>query len=136
MAALEELCRISATATYVPTGKTPSGFRVDTVFEGVATSSRWEGERAVSGVDYAVVRGDGFSNLEIRGRIGEGRDSIFYQAGGVAKPGEARGQMFPHEWFTFETASEEFGFLNGELAVAVGELNGPSLELTVYLVTS
>jgi len=136
MASLEEFCKITATATYIPTGKTPSGFRVDTVFSGTATSSHWGGERPVSGVDYAVVRGDGFSNLEIRGRIGDGRDSIFYQAGGVARPGETRGQMFPQEWMTFETASEEFGFLNGVLAVAVGELNGPSLELTVYLVTS
>ena len=42
--------------------------------------------------------------------------------------------MFPQEWMTFETASEEFGFLNGALAVALGELNGPSLELTVYQV--
>lgn len=134
MASLEAFCTITASATYVPTGRTPAGFRVDTVFEGTATSSHWEGERPVTGVDYALVRGDGHSNLDIRGRIGEGKDTVWYRAGGVARPGESRGQMFPQEWMTFETAVDELGFLNGSLGVAVGELDGPSLELTVYLV--
>lgn len=136
MAVLEEFCRISAAATYMPVGRTPSGFRIDTAFTGVAASGHWEGERPVSGVDYAVVRGDGHSNLEIRGRIGEGKDSVWYRAGGVAGPGETRGLMFPQEWMLFETAVEELAFLNGALGVAVGKLDGPSLELTVYLVRS
>lgn len=136
MAALEEFCRITATAEYRPVGKTPSGFRVDTAFTGVATSTHWEGERPVSGVDYAVVRGDGHSNLEIRGRIGDGKDSVWYRAGGIAAPGEARGQMLPHEWMLFETADEGLSFLNGALGVAVGILDGPRLELNVFLVRS
>ena len=134
MATLEEFCTISATASYIPTGKTPSGFRVDTVFSGVATSSDWEGERPIEVVDYAIVRGDGLSSLEIRARIGTGKETVFYEAGGVARPGESRGQMFPQEWCTFETANEELGWLNGALGVATGELNGPNLELTVYIV--
>ena len=136
MAHLEEFCTITASAAYHPTGKTPLGFRVDTAFEGTATSPHWEGERPVVGVDYAVVRGDGHSNLEIRARIGEGKETVFYSAGGVATPGDARGQMFPQEWVTFETANEDLAFLNGALGVALGELNGPALSLTVYLVRS
>lgn len=134
MATLETFCTIKATATYVPTGKTPAGFRVDTQFSGVATSPHWEGERPVEGVDYALVRGDGFSNLEIRARIGTGKETVYYEAGGVAAPGEARGQMYPQEWFTFETGNEELAWLNGVIGVATGELNGPDLELTVSIV--
>jgi hypothetical protein len=136
MAHLEEFCTITASATYHPTGKTPLGFRVDTAFEGTATSPHWEGARPVTGLDYAVVRADGHSNLEIRGRIGTGKETVFYTAGGVARPGEARGHMFPQEWMVFETANEELAFLNGALAVAMGELNGPDLLLTVYLVSA
>ena len=42
----------------------------------------------------------------------------------------------PQEWVTFETANEDLAFLNGALGVALGELNGPALSLTVYLVRS
>jgi hypothetical protein len=132
---LEEFCRISATMAPRMLGKMPSGTRIDFPFEGTATSSHWEGERPVRGVDYVTVRGDGHMDLDIRGTIGEKRETVAYRASGVSivkSPTEA----LPQELITFQTGNEDLAWLNTAVGVALGQGEGPAITLTVYLIRS
>ncbi len=127
MPSLEPLMSVDATLTFVPVGATPAGTRVDVPFEGTATSSRWEGERPVTGVDYATIRPDGSIALDIRARLGEGDEIVWYSATGRGGPDGI------YEVLTFETAAEAFADLNGAVAVAFGTQDGRDLHLDVYL---
>ncbi len=128
MPELEEFCRIEAKLNFIPIGPTPSGRQLHIPFEGTATSSHWEGERAVSGVDYVTVGKDGNAELYIRAILGSGDDVVAYEAHGR---GGADGIK---ELITFRTASADLAFLNGAVAVAVGRTEGNKLSLTLYLV--
>ncbi len=130
MPELEEFCRIEAKLTYVPVGDTPSGTQLHVPFEGTATSSHWEGERKVSGVDYVTVGKDGNAELYIRAILGSGDDAVAYEAHGRA------GAKGIKELITFRTGSEDLAFLNGEVAVALGKTEGSALSLIFYLVKS
>jgi hypothetical protein len=134
MSTLKEFCEISATMEFNMVGKTPSGLRIDVPFAGVATSKHWEGERAVNGTDHVLIRKDGNAVLDIRARIGEGRDVIWYSATGISRQGDRQGLLYPQELILFETGSEDFAYLNITVGVATGAADGGSLELTVYLV--
>ncbi len=92
-------------------GKTARGVRLNVPFSGTATSSLWEGERPVSGVDYLTVGSDGVVAYSATGRSdGHG----------------------PMEVFTFETANAALGDLNGAVAVAFGSQDKNKLHLDVY----
>jgi hypothetical protein len=134
VAELSELCTIDATMTFEPVGNVPAGTRIDVAFEGIATSPHWEGERPVKGVDYVTVRSDGNMSLDIRARIGSGKQVVAYKASGVSLA-EGRGVAVPQELLTFETADPDLAFLNSAVGVAVGRGEGTSLRLTVYTVT-
>jgi len=135
MASLEEFCKISATLKFNVIGPVPTGTRIDVDFVGTVTSSHWEGELPVSGVDYITVQGDGNMGLEIRARIGEGKGMVAYSATGLSIGGED-GVANIQELVRFETANEDLAFLNGRVGVAIGTGKGPKLDLTVYLVAS
>ncbi len=130
MATLTEFCKISAKLSFAPIGKLAGGMRVDLAFTGTATSTHWEGERPVSGIDYVTVRKDGSTELNIRGQIGSGKDVIAYTAVGRGDQDGAR------ELFLFETAVEEMAWLNNAVGVALGSADGDALELTVYIATT
>ncbi len=134
MSTLKEFCKISGQMEFKMVGKTPDGLRIDVPFTGVATSDHWDGELAVTGTDHVRIRKDGHAVLDIRARIGDGRDVIWYSATGISRPGDRQGLLYPQELIVFETGSEEFAYLNGSVAVATGTADGGSLELTVYLV--
>jgi len=131
MPTLTEFCQIEAKLHFSPIGGTATGFRVDVPFEGTATSSHWEGERNVAGVDIVRVGADGVQQLEIRARIGEGPEAVAYQA--IGRGTDATG---PQELIVFETANEELAFLNSAIAVALGGVTGNKLSLTVSLVSA
>jgi hypothetical protein len=131
MATLTEFCKIEAKLHFTPVGGTGTGFRVDVPFEGTATSSHWEGERKVAGTDVVRIGSDGIQQLEIRARIGEGGDTVAYQA--IGRGTDATG---PQELLVFETANEDLAFLNSAIAVAVGGMDGNKLSLTVSLVSA
>ncbi len=119
---------IDATLSFAFIGDVGAGTRLDVPFSGKATSTHWEGERPVSGVDYVTMRADGVGELSIRGRVGEGADAVAYQATGLNGPGGIE------ELFTFNTASESLAFLNGVTAVAIGTVDGDQLHLEVHKV--
>lgn len=134
MPTLEHFCTITADMTPTIVGAVPDGFRVDFPFTGTATGPHWEGERPVVGTDHGRVRKDGSVVLDITARIGTGRATVFYKAGGVALPGESPSDAFPQELITFETGNEDLAFLNTAIGVGFGESKGPELTLEVYLV--
>lgn len=129
---LEEFCSLEADLGMSVIGQTPAGMRIDFPFEGVATSSHWEGERPVKGVDYVVVRSDGNMTLDIHAVIGEKRDSISYRGIGVSIANPDR-SADPKELITFETGNEDLAWLNNEIGVAFGHGEGGKVGLTIYL---
>lgn len=133
MAGLELFCTIEGDLAMKVIGKAPAGTRIDFPFTGVATSSHWEGERPVNGVDYATVRSDGNMDLDIRGVIGEKRDSVAYRAFGVSTMNSDQSADI-NEVLTFQTGNEDFGWLNDRIGVALGGGAGGKLRLEVYLV--
>ena len=135
MASLEEFCKISATLKFNVIGPVSTGTRIDVDFEGTVTSSHWDGELPLRGVDYMTVGSDGNVQLDIRARIGEGSGMVSYSATGISVEGDG-GVSNIQELVRFETANQDLAFLNGRVAVAIGTGEGPKLELTVYLVSS
>jgi hypothetical protein len=131
--ALEKFCTIDASLGMRILGAAPQGMRIDFPFEGVATGPHWEGERAVTGVDYATVRGDGNMDLMVYGVIGEKRESVAYRAIGVsiANPDQSAD---PRELITFQTGYEDLAWLNSEIGVALGHGEAGRLTLEIYLV--
>ncbi|BAN00631.1 DUF3237 family protein [Ilumatobacter coccineus] len=128
MPTLTSLCTIVVTLDFTPIGKVGTGLRIDVPFSGVATSSHWDGERPVEGVDYVTIDGNGIQQLDIRGRIGTGKEVVSYRA--VGRGNEAG----PMELLVFETANEELAHLNSTIAVAVGSVDGNQLTLDVSAV--
>lgn len=118
---------VNLTLTFMPMGDTPAGTRIDVPFTGTATSSRWEGELPVDGVDYVTVGKGGVTSLDIRARMGTGDNMVSYSATGRV---DGTGPM---EVLTFQTASEAFADLNGEVAIAFGTQEKNKLTLDVYL---
>lgn len=114
-------------------GHMPAGTRIDFPFEGFATGPHWQGERPVRGVDYVTVRGDGNMDLDIRGTIGEKRETVAYRASGVSIVNEDRSAT-PQELLTFETGNEDLAWLNTAVGVALGAGSSTGeLSLTVYI---
>jgi hypothetical protein len=131
MPTLTEFCKIVVTLDFTPIGKVGAGMRVDIPFEGVATSEHWEGERAVVGTDYVTIGADGVQQLDIRARIGSGKDTVAYRA-----IGRGTNESGPQELLVFETANDDLAYLNTSVGVALGALDGQKLSLTVSLVSA
>lgn len=129
MPELIEFAKISITLHFTPIGNVSAGFRLDVPFEGVATSSHWEGERPVSGFDRITIGTDGVQNLDIAARIGAGKQTVGYRA--IGRGTQDGG---PRELLVFETADPDLAWLNTAIGVAVGTLEENQLELTVYTV--
>ncbi len=133
MPSMEHFCSFEGDLGMQVIGRAPGGMRIDFPFEGTATSSHWEGERPLKGVDYATVREDGNMSLDIRAVIGEKKDSVSYQGSGVSIANPDR-SADPKELVTFETANEELAWLNNEVAVVFGHGEAGRLSLEFYLV--
>ncbi|HEX2152651.1 MAG TPA: DUF3237 family protein [Acidimicrobiia bacterium] len=132
MPSLEEFCTIKASMTPRMVGRTPAGTRIDFPFQGTATSSHWEGDRPVQGIDYLTVRTDGNMDLEIRGTIGEKKETVGYRAIGVSIAHEDRSAS-PQELITFHTGNDDLAWLNSVVGVGLGHGAG-ELDLTIYIV--
>ncbi len=128
MATLEPFATMTGTLDFKMQGKMPAGLRLDAHFAGTMVSEHWDGEVAVSGIDYVTVRGDGIAELAIRASMGEGDDVVSYEATGRQTP---EGIV---ETLYFQTASEKFAFLNGAVGVGTGSVEGQTLTLEIFLV--
>ncbi len=128
MATLTDFVSISVKLDFQMIGATPAGMRIDVPFTGVATSSHWEGERPVTGVDYVTIGAGGVQSPDIRGQIGSGKEVIAYRA--IGRGAEAG----PKELFIFETANEELAWVNNAVGVAIGSLEGNKLSLDVQII--
>ncbi|MFO7299790.1 MAG: DUF3237 family protein [Actinomycetes bacterium] len=133
MPELEHFCTIEARMSPRMVGRTPAGTRIDFAFQGVATGPHWEGERPVSGVDYATVRGDGNMDLDIRATIGEKRETVAYRATGVSVVKEDQSAEI-NELLTFQTGNEDLAWLNDRIGVAIGKGAEGQLNIEIYLV--
>ena len=133
MPELEHFCTIKATMSPRVIGSGPAGMRVDFPFQGTATSSHWDGERPVSGVDYVTFRADGNMTLDIHGVIGEKRESVGYSATGVSLS-VSKTEAHPKELMTFHTGNEDLAWLNNKVAVALGKGLDGAIELDIYLI--
>jgi hypothetical protein len=133
MPELEHFCTIEARMSPRMVGRTPAGTRIDFAFQGVATGPHWEGERPVSGVDYATVRGDGNMDLDIRATIGEKRETVAYRATGVSVVKEDQSAEI-NELLTFQTGNEDLAWLNDRIGVAIGKGAEGQLTIEIYLV--
>lgn len=133
MPELEKFCTIEADLDMRIIGDTPAGMRIDFPFNGSATSDHWDGQRPVTGVDYVTVRSDGNMVLDIHGVIGEKREAVSYKAIGVSIANPDRSAN-PRELLVFETGNEDFGWLNNEIGIALGQGEAGKLTLDVYIV--
>lgn len=133
MPSLQPLCTFVGSLGMVVIGKTPGGMRIDFPFQGTATGPHWDGERPVSGVDYATVREDGNMDLDIRAMIGEKSESVAYRGSGVSIANPDR-SADPKELVTFQTASQDLGWLNDEIAVVFGHGEAGELSLEFFLI--
>ena len=129
---LELFCTVEASMTPRMIGHVPAGTRIDFPFEGTATGPHWDGERPVRGIDYVTVRSDGNMDLEIRGAIGEKRETVSYRAGGVSIAHEDK-TASPQELITFQTGNEDLAWLNTVIGIGLGR-GGAQLELAIYVV--
>lgn len=122
---LTEFASFTATLSFTPVGKVDAGFRLDVPFEGTATSSHWEGEWPIAGVDYVTVADSGVQSLDIRGRIGSGKQVVSYRA--IGRGTEAG----PKELFVFETANPDLAWLNSAVGIGTGTIDGDQLTITI-----
>ncbi len=132
MPELELFSTLQASMTPRMLGHVPAGTRIDFPFEGTATGPHWEGERPVRGIDYVTVRGDGNMDLEIRGTIGEKRETVAYRATGVSIVHEDK-TASPQELISFQTGNEDLAWLNTVIGIGLGR-GGSELELAIYVV--
>lgn len=130
MPSLEPLMTVKAKLNFNMIGDVGAGTRLDVPFEGTATSSHWEGERPVRGVDYVTVRANGIAELDIRAIVGEGEDAVSYDAKGRQTADGIQ------EVFTFSTASESLSFLNGITAVGFGSVDKADLTLDIHQIVA
>jgi hypothetical protein len=135
MPSLEPFCDITARFSPRMLGKMPAGTRIDFPFEGVAIGPHWEGERPVRGIDYVTVRSDGHMDLEIRGTIGEKRDTVAYRALGVSLA-VSEAEAHPQELLTFQTGNEALSWLNTAVGVGLGAGVAGDLSLSIFIVRS
>ena len=133
MPSVEHFCSIQADMKPRMLGRMPSGVRIDFPFEGTATSSHWEGERPVHGIDYVTVRSDGHMDLEIRGTIGIKRETVAYQATGVSIA-VSDTEAHPQELITFQTGNEDLAWLNTVVGVGLGGGESGALTLDIYII--
>jgi ubiquinone biosynthesis protein COQ9 len=71
--------------------------------------------------------------LDIRATIGEKRETVGYQGGGVSLVAPD-GSAEPRELITFQTGNEDLAWLNNEIGVAFGKGEAGKLTVEVYLI--
>lgn len=112
-------------------GQTPFGGRSEVFFEGTATSSLWDGQWAVKGVDHITVGDGGVVRIDVHvtlsGSGPDGADEVLtYRGHGRGGPDGVV------EGVTFDTPTERLGELNTTVAVGRGALEENRLTIWLY----
>jgi Protein of unknown function (DUF3237) len=126
----EPFMTLNLTLRMIPIGTTPYGTKLEVPFDGTATSTLWDGERAVSGIDHITVSTTGTARIDVHVII-SGDDEI------VTYRGNGRGTAIGvREGVIFETASERLTWLNDTFAIGKGTLDGDHLLIELFRITT
>ena len=130
-------------------GKTPHGHRrIINILGGAFSGPRLSGRILPGGADWQVVRGDGIVEVDARYTLETEDGALIYisnwglrrgppaviarlAAGAAVDPGEYYFRTTP----VFETGAAQYAWLNGIVAVAVGERRAAAVIITAYEVT-
>lgn len=144
--ASEHVCTFSATLDAPQVvGPTPDGMRqIVYTTGGTLTGSKINGTLLVGGGDWLRVRSDGVFIIDVRAtvQLDDGNLAYLSYPGYAVMPQEMFGRILGGEevdgseyYFRvlprFETASEQYAWLNHSIFVATGQL-GPGLASVVY----
>ncbi|MBN1255601.1 MAG: DUF3237 domain-containing protein [Deltaproteobacteria bacterium] len=133
----------------LPVGQGPYGERrIINITGGVFDGPRLSGRVLPGGADWQIIRRDGIAELEARYTLetNDGALIYIYNRGVRHGPKEviervaAGEKVDPREYYFrttpfFETGSPEYTWLNGIVAVAVGERRASEVLITTYEVT-
>jgi len=127
-------------------GRTPHGKRrVINITGGTFSGPRLSGRILPGGADWQVIRSDGIAELDARYTLETADGALIYisnwglrhgppeviarlSAGDKVDPGEYYFRTTP----LFETGAAEYAWLNGIIAVAVGERRADAVIITAY----
>lgn len=130
-------------------GKAPYGQRrIISIFGGAFSGPRLSGRILPGGADWQIIRSDGIAEVEARYTLETDDGALIYisnrglrhgppeviarlGAGEAVEPGEYYFRTAP----IFETGAPAHAWLNGIIAIAVGERRAHAVILTAYEVT-
>jgi hypothetical protein len=127
-------------------GKGPHGQRrVINITSGAFSGPRLSGRILPGGADWQVIRSDGIAELDARYTLETDDGALIYITNwglrhgppGVIARLSAGDKVDPSEYYfrttpVFETGAPEYAWLNGIIAVAVGERRADAVIITVY----
>lgn len=130
-------------------GKTPHGQRrVINILGGAFSGPRLSGRILPGGADWQVVRGDGIVEVDARYTLKTDEGALIYISNWGLRRGPpaviarlgAGEKVDPSEYYfrttpRFETGAAEYAWLNGIIAVAVGERRADAVIITAYEVS-
>lgn len=127
-------------------GKTPRGQRrVINITGGAFAGPRLSGRILAGGADWQIVRADGIVEVDARYSLETDDGALIYIGNwglrhgppGVIGRLSAGERVDPSEYYfrtvpTFETGASQYAWLNGIIAVAVGERRADAVIITAY----
>ena len=127
-------------------GRTPHGKRrVINITGGTFSGPRLSGRILPGGADWQVIRSDGIAELDARYTLETADGALIYISNwglrhgppGVIARLSAGDKVDPGEYYfrttpVFETGAADYAWLNGIIAVAVGERRADAVIITVY----
>ena len=130
-------------------GKAPYGQRrIINILGGAFSGKRLSGRILPGGADWQIARSDGVVEVEARYTLETNDGALIYITNWGLRHGppqvirrlSAGEKVDPHEYYfrttpTFETGAAEYAWLNGIVAVAVGERRADAVIITAYEVT-
>ena len=127
-------------------GKAPYGQRrIINILGGAFSGQRLSGRVLPGGADWQIIRSDGIAELDARYTLETDDGALIYVSnwglrhgppGVIARLGAGE-RVDPSEYYfrttpTFETGAAAYAWLNGIIAVAVGERRADAVIITVY----
>jgi Protein of unknown function (DUF3237) len=145
---VEHLCDWSIELEPVQTIPTPFGTRLTYVLkEGSCQGERLRGEFLPGGGDWVMFGNDGIARVDVRATLRTDDDQLIHvtNSGVVVMDEEtmsrwmageflAQDQMYARTQPRFETAAEDYAWLNGVVTVAINQLGRAHVDYEIYRV--